>query len=121
MLATGSRECVRDAAEAVIVGRNSKPQQFDVPIECTAPDVLVREFFVQRAGLDVPDQPEQGRSAHDRNGCGTTYTAVGEGAVLDARSSSSPESRTLTYHWQLAMRPARSQLWKIWAGESAAW
>lgn len=41
---------------------------------------------------------------------GTTYLAVGEVAELDARASSSAELRTLTYRWQLATRPALSQL-----------
>lgn len=41
---------------------------------------------------------------------GTRYLAVGEVAELDPGASSSPELRPLTYHWQLATRPALSQL-----------
>jgi len=41
---------------------------------------------------------------------GTRYLAVGDLAKLDARASSSPELRSLTYRWQLATRPALSQL-----------
>jgi len=41
---------------------------------------------------------------------GTRFVAVGEAAELDARASSSPELRTLTYRWQLSMRPTSSQL-----------
>jgi iron complex transport system substrate-binding protein len=65
MVSTDSRQRICDAAEVLVVGGNSKPQQIDVPIEAPAPDALSRELFMQCVRIAVPDQPEQCRAADD--------------------------------------------------------
>lgn len=41
---------------------------------------------------------------------GPSFVAIGEAAELDARASASRNGRSLTYRWELSMRPALSQL-----------
>jgi len=56
----------RQAVEAGVVGRQTKPQKIIGPVETSAPDMLSRQRGVQLLGMGMPGKPEQWRAAGNR-------------------------------------------------------